>query len=77
MCAFRITANSCQTANEYATATIGGPSYYDVPGRINEWRKVISEAGVVSKYPDDKTTSTIRSTVNLPTNAIMNQAWNR
>ena len=35
---------------------------YDIPGRINEWRKVISEAGVVSKYPDDKSTSTVRNT---------------
>lgn len=71
------TADSCQTASEYATPPINGPFAQDIPGRVNEWKKVISEAGVVSKYPDDKTTSTIRSTVNVPTTAVMSQSWNK
>lgn len=70
-------ADSCQSAVEYPTPPISGPFSYDIPGRINEWKKVLSEAGVVSKYADDSLTSTIRRAVNLPTNAIMSQSWNR
>lgn len=68
--------NSPNNHAEFPVPLISGPSTTDQQGRLNEWTRVKSEAGVVSKFADDAVEAAARQAITIPGLSIFSQPWN-